>query len=93
MLTKEDLEKAILELGTSMDKRHAKTESTVEKVAKLVGNISNNQRDIAEEFFYKKISANPTLNSINYNFTDKNITRKRFGIEDEFDMVLTNSKM
>ena len=54
MLTKEDLAKTILELGISMDKRHAKTESTVEKVAKLVGNISNNQRDIAEEFSIKK---------------------------------------
>ncbi|MBL0702975.1 MAG: hypothetical protein JJV95_03200, partial [Sulfurospirillum sp.] len=29
---------------------------------------------------------------IDYDFTDKNITRRRFGIEDEFDMVLINSK-
>jgi hypothetical protein len=99
MVTKEDLAKAILDLKTSqkemndnMDKRQAKTEATVEKVAKLIGNISNNQGQIAEEFFYNSISANPTLNGINYDFTDKNITRKRFGIEDEFDMVLINGK-
>ncbi|MDQ7084488.1 MAG: hypothetical protein Q9M36_05960 [Sulfurovum sp.] len=77
MVTKEDLAKAILDLGVSMDKRHAKTEATVEKVAKLIGNISNNQGHIAEEFFYNSISANPTLNGIDYDFTDKNITRKK----------------
>ena len=99
MVTKEDLAKAILRLEISqenmndrMDKRQAKTEATVEKVAKLIGNVSNNQGHIAEEFFYNSISANPTLNGINYDFTDKNITRKRFGIEDEFDMVLINGK-
>jgi hypothetical protein len=50
MVTKEDLANAILDLKTSqkemndnMDKRHKKTEATVEKVAKLIGNVSNNQ--------------------------------------------------
>jgi hypothetical protein len=99
MVIREDLAKAILDLKTSqkemndnMDKRQAKTETTVEKVAKLIGNISNNQGQIAEEFFYNSISANPTLNGINYDFTGQNITRKRFDIEDEFDMVLINGK-
>jgi len=75
-----------------MEKRYAKTEATVEKVAKLIGNVSNNQGDAAEEFFYNSISANPTLNGIDYDFTDKNITRRRFGIEDKFGMVLINGK-
>ncbi len=106
MVTKEDLANAILDLNKSqkemgekfkisqieMDKRQAKTEATVQRVAKLVGNISNNQGDIAEEFFYNSLSCNPMLNGIKYDITDKNITRKRFGIEDEFDMVLINGK-
>jgi len=106
MVTKEDLAKAILDLNKSQkemgerleksqndtNKQIKKTEATVEKIAKLIGNVSNNQGHIAEEFFYNSISANPTLNCIDYDFTDKNITRKRFGIEDEFDMVLINGK-
>jgi hypothetical protein len=106
MVTKEDLANAILdlkisqkEMGERLEKSQnetniqmKKTEATVEKIAKLIGNVSNNQGNIVEEFFYNSISANPTLNGINYDFTDKNITRKRFGIEDEFDMVLINGK-
>ncbi|MEA1893282.1 MAG: hypothetical protein U9N33_11315 [Campylobacterota bacterium] len=101
-----DLNKSQKEMGERLEKsqnetneQRKKTEATVEKVSKqigrvskLVGNISNNQGDIAEEFFYNSISANPTLNGIDYDFTDKNITRKRFGIEDEFDMVLIDGK-
>jgi hypothetical protein len=74
------------------EKRHAKTEATVEKVAKLIGNVSNNQGYIAEEFFYNSLSSNPTLNGINYDFTDKNASRKRNGIEDEFDILMVNGK-
>jgi len=99
MVTKEDLAKAILDLGTSMDERHAKTEATVEKVSKqiekvskLVGNVSNNQGYIAEEFFYNSLSSNPSLNGINYDFTDKNASRKRDGTEDEFDILMVNGK-
>ena len=58
MVTKEDLANAILDLKISQkeiderwEKRYAKTEATVEKVAKLIGNVSNNQGDAAEEFF------------------------------------------
>ncbi len=99
MLTKEDLANAILDLKTSQkesderyDKRQIEADKRLDKIAKLVGNISNNQGDIAEEFFYNSLSCNPMLNGIKYDITDKNITRKRFGIEDEFDMVLINGK-
>ncbi len=106
MVTKEDLANAILDLKTSQkeidvrwEKRHAKTEATVEKVSKqiekvskLIGNVSNNQGYIAEEFFYNSLSLNPSLNGINYDFTDKNASRKRNGIEDEFDILMVNGK-
>ncbi|MBL0702926.1 MAG: hypothetical protein JJV95_02935, partial [Sulfurospirillum sp.] len=88
MVTKEDLANAILDLKISQKA----SDERLNKLGKLIGNVSNNQGDIAEEFFYNSISANPKLNGIDYDFTDKNITRRRFGIEDEFDMVLINSK-
>ena len=99
MLTKEDLANALLDLKISqdemndrMDRRQAKTEATVDRVAKLVGNVSNNQGYIAEEFFYNSISSNPILNGIRYDFTDKNASRKRGGVEDEFDILMVNGK-
>ncbi|SHO80389.1 hypothetical protein MNB_SV-15-661 [hydrothermal vent metagenome] len=58
----------------------------------MVGNISNNQGDIAEEFFWNSISSNPTLNGIKYDYADKNRHKKIGNIEDEYDILLVNGK-
>ena len=93
MITKEDLAKAILELKESQaetDKQMKETQKTLKKVTKLVGNISNNQGDIAEEFFYNSLENNPTLAGINYDFIENNIHRSKNKIEDEYDIFLVN---
>jgi phage anti-repressor protein len=106
MVTKEDLAQAILELKSSQEKisfelkqsnlrletSQEKSDRRLDKVAKLVGNISNNQGDIAEEFFYNSFKAKPTLNNIEYDFVDKNVTRSKNKIEDEYDILLVNGK-
>ena len=102
MITKEDLAEAMLELKQSnlelrqsqakTDEQMKKTDERLNKVAKLVGNISNNQGDIAEEFFYNSLSSTSKLAGINYDFVDKNTTRKRDGIEDEYDILMVNGK-
>ena len=95
MITKEDLAKAILELKESQaetDKQMKETQKTLKKVTKLVGNISNNQGDIAEEFFYNSLENNPTLAGIDYDFIDKNAHRSKNKIEDEYDIFLVNGK-
>jgi len=68
------------------------TDRKLDRIGKMVGGMSNNLGDVAEEFFYNTISSNPTLAGVKYNFTDKNITRKYSDIEDEFDIVLVNGK-
>jgi hypothetical protein len=88
MVTKEDLAQAILDLKTSQEK----SDRRLDKVAKLVGNISNNQGDIAEEFFYNSLKAKPSMAGINYDFIDKNVTRSKNKIEDEYDILLVNGK-
>ena len=88
MVTKEDLAQALLELKASQEK----SDRRLDKVAKLVGNISNNQGDIAEEFFYNSLSSKPTLNGIQYDFCEKNTTRKKGNIEDEYDILMINGK-
>ena len=55
MITQEQLTQAILELKSSQEK----SDRRLDKVAKLVGNISNNQGDIAEEFFYNSMKTKP----------------------------------
>ena len=65
---------------------------TVKKVSKIVGSIGNNQGDVAEEFFYNSLKHKPRLAGIDYDFIDKNITRQKDGIEDEYDILLVNGK-
>jgi hypothetical protein len=74
------------------DEQMKKTDERLNKVAKLVGNISNNQGDIAEEFFYNSLADKPILNGIHYDFIDKNVTRRKNKIEDEYDILLVNGK-
>ena len=73
------------------DRQMKETDRKLDKIGRLVGSISNNQGDVAEEFFYNSISSKETVGNIHYDYTDKNITRKRGDIEDEFDIVLVNS--
>ena len=102
MVTQEQLAQAILDLKASQEKtdeqmkktdeQMKKTDERLNKVAKLVGNISNNQGDIAEEFFYNSLKAKPSMAGINYDFIDKNVTRSKNKIEDEYDILLVNGK-
>ena len=106
MITKADLTQAILDLKTSqeasslrLEKSQAKTDTQMKKtdarldrVAKLVGNMSNNQGDIAEEFFWNTISANPVLAGIKYDYSNKNAHKKMGQVEDEYDILMVNGK-
>jgi phage anti-repressor protein len=80
------------DLVASLAIQSAKTDAKLERIGKMVGGISNNQGDIAEEFFYNSIKDKPTLAGINYDFIEKNVTRKKDNIEDEYDMLLVNGK-
>lgn len=69
-----------------------KSDEKLDRIGKMVGGISNNQGDIAEEFFYNSIKDNPTLAGINYDYSYKNVTKKVGSIEDEYDILLVNGK-
>ena len=102
MVTQEQLAQAILELKNSnlrlessqekTDIKMRETQESLKRIGKMVGNISNNQGDIAEEFFYNSLKAKPSMAGINYDFIDKNVTRSKNNIEDEYDILLVNGK-
>ena len=95
MITNEQLTQAILELKASQEKtdeQMKKTDARLNRVAKLVGNISNNQGDIAEEFFYNSLKAKPSMAGIDYDFIEPNAHRSRNKVEDEYDILLVNGK-
>ena len=90
-----ELKESSRELKESQEKTDIemrKTQETLRRVSKLVGNISNNQGDVAEEFFVNSLKAKPIINGIKYDFIEPNAHRSRDNIEDEYDILLVNGK-
>jgi hypothetical protein len=75
-----------------LEKMFAKTDEKLARMGITLGNISNNQGSVAEEFFYNSLAHTQTLAGIHYDFVDKNLTRSAGGIQDEFDIVMVNGK-
>ena len=92
-----ETDKQIKEMSKEIDKlRDSQNDSFKElrdsnkKLGKMVGGISNNQGDVAEEFFFNSLAAKPEVANITYDFVDKNITRTKGLLQDEFDLVMIN---
>ncbi|MFA6144114.1 MAG: YraN family protein [Sulfurimonas sp.] len=94
--------KGIQELRVSQAETNEQMKRTDEKfeelrisnktMGKLLGNISNNQGEVAEEFFYNSLDHTKMLAGIHYDFVDKNWKNRVGAIEDEFDIVMVNGK-
>ena len=74
------------------DAQMARTDAKLKKIGVLTGNISNNQGEIAEEFFYNSIKAKKVLNHVHYDAVLKNVTKTEGDIEDEYDIFMVNGK-
>ena len=62
----------------------------IDRIADLMGNISNNQGDAAEEFFYRSLLEHTWLGDMHFDVVYRNQRGHRNKIEDEFDIVLLN---
>ena len=74
------------------DAQLAKTDAKLDRLAEMYGGVGNNQGKVAEEYFYNSLKPNPTLNGIQFEFIEKNVTRSAFGIEEEYDLLLVNGE-
>ncbi len=70
--------------------RHAETDAELKRLAKMYGGLGNNLGAVAEEFYHNSLKADPVLAGVRFDFIDKNVTRSRAGVEDEFDLLLVN---
>jgi hypothetical protein len=101
-MTDQELKDLVASLATSnaeLRQSQAETDAamkeateSLKRIGKMVGGISNNQGDIAEEFFYNSIKSKPILSGITYDFIDKNVTRSKGNLADEYDILLINGK-
>ncbi|MBD3767018.1 MAG: hypothetical protein IE928_03570 [Gammaproteobacteria bacterium] len=85
-------EQTLKAMFAETDEQMRKTDAKLERMGITLGNISNNQGAVAEEFFFNSLKATQTLAGIHYDSIDKNLTRAANGTEDEFDIVMINGK-
>ncbi len=85
-------EQTLKAMFAETDEQMKRTDAKLERMGVTLGNISNNQGAVAEEFFFNSLKATQILAGIHYDSIDKNLTRAANGTEDEFDIVLINGK-
>ena len=66
--------------------------ASVNKLSRLYGGMSNNQGAVAEQYYFKSLQANPRLQGMHFQYIYKNMTGSCNKIQDEYDIVLVNSK-
>lgn len=101
-MTDQELREMLAELAQSQaktdaqlaktDAQLAKTDTKLDKLAEMYGGVGNNQGKVTEEFYYNSLKPNLSLNGIQFDFIEKNVTRSAFGIEEEYDLLLVNGQ-
>ncbi len=72
------------------DTQLKETDRKLDKVAKMLGCISANQGDIAENFFYNSLIIDNYLGALKFDDVTKNMEKHRGKIHEEHDIFLTN---
>jgi multidrug efflux pump subunit AcrA (membrane-fusion protein) len=89
--TDEQLAKTDAQLAKT-DAQLAKTDAKLDKLAEMYGGVGNNQGKVAEEFYFNSLKFKPELNGIKFDFIEKNVTRSKGNLEEEYDLLLVNGE-
>jgi len=71
------------------DKKFQDTDKKIDKLAKMYGGVSNNSKDVAEEFFFRGLENRKEIFGIEYEHVDR-MTRHSGKLQGEYDIVLYN---
>lgn len=72
------------------DEQMKRTDEKLERIGIYLGNVTRNQGDVAEEFFFNSLAKEPRLSSIYFDDITKNMEKQRGNIQEEYDLFLTN---
>ncbi|MEZ5673245.1 MAG: hypothetical protein R3E08_13050 [Thiotrichaceae bacterium] len=81
---------SLAESQKQTDEQMKRTDEKLERIGIYLGNITHNQGDVAEEFFFNSLVSEPRLGSICFDDITKNMQKHRGHIQEEFDLFLTN---
>jgi predicted AAA+ superfamily ATPase len=62
----------------------------LDRMGITLGNIGQNQGDVAEEFFFQSLIKDNRLGGIYFDDVTKNMERHKGKIQEEYDLVMTN---
>ncbi len=80
-----ETDEQLKESNEAFDKR-------IKKLEELVGNIGNNQGDVAEEYFVNSLKDTLEVAGMNFDLLLKNVGMNLKSITDEFDILLINGE-
>jgi len=89
--TDEQLRETDVEIK-NIAKINAKTDDRLNRIAKMVGNMGNNQGEVAEEYFVNSLKNNLNIGELHFDYLLKNVHLQTKKINDEFDILLINDK-
>jgi hypothetical protein len=87
-----DLVASLAVKSDRMDAQLAKSDAKLDRIAEMVGGISNNQGDVAEEFFYNSLVEKPEIGGIEFDTITPNLIIGSKRSQAEFDLVLVNGR-
>ena len=67
-----------------------RTDEKLERMGIHLGNISKNQGDVAEDFFYQSLIKDNHLGDLYFDDITKNMEKHRGNIQEEYDLFMTN---
>lgn len=78
------------ETGEQMKRNDKMLTEKLERMGINLGNIGQNQGDVAEEFFFQSLIKDNRLGKIYFDDVVKNMEKHRGQIQEEYDLVMTN---
>jgi len=76
-----------------MTNEHMKrTDERLARIGITLGNVTNNQGDVAEDFFFQSLIKDNHLGSIHFDDVVKNMEKHRGQLQEEYDLVMTNGE-
>ena len=78
------------ETGEQMKRNDKMLTAKLDRMGINLGNIGQNQGDVAEEFFFQSLIKDNRLGGIYFDDVTKNMERHKGNIQEEYDLVMTN---
>ena len=86
-----DLEQRFKDTDRMLTEKFQETDRKIDKLARLYGGVSENSRDVAEEFFRRGLEARNSIFGLEYEEVDQ-LARKTRQLQGEYDIVLHNGE-